>query len=387
MSQNNEIENQAVTGRRFTLLDAVLLASAAGAFLLAGYLSYQVNLLGSTPPGYGEASGCGTVLSSKYSKVAGISSSVLAMLAYGGLILLWPIVAGWLPKVRAIAQFAVIVLASAITLSALWFVALQLLVLHAICVYCMTDHAMGLIAASMVFTKLCVSRRPGSKIWISGIGVGVLAVTALILIQLNQSAELGRIEGVVFELDSGSFELQVAENPHVGPTEHDRLMLLMFDYACPHCKTAHDLVLQERESAGLTVVLLSIAIWPDCNDQFTDSVNERFSESCELAELALAVYQVNPEAFMLFDTWLYAWESNLPRTAAQARAKAEQLVGAESLSEALSSGKPAEALARNIELFQASGAHRVPVVLIPGKQPVVGKIEDFSLLTSLLTEE
>src|SRR5690606_806860 len=127
---------------------------------------------------------------------------------------------------------------------------------------------------------------------------------------------------------------------------------LLYDYRCPHCRMTHDFMLQalERYPGQIALSLLPTPLSNKCNPYFSPDFEEpRFVDSCELAQTALAVWHAAPEQFPALDAWMFQPES--PRTADEAKAHAERLIGADALDAAIRSGYPAAQIRRNADLF------------------------------------
>ncbi|MEM6750777.1 MAG: vitamin K epoxide reductase family protein [Planctomycetota bacterium] len=343
-------------------------ALAGAALALALFLTWQTAGQQALPPGCGEGSGCGEVLSSAYGKLLGLPVSAFAAAAYATLLV------AWFSTARG-AAWIIAATSAAILAAAGWFVWLQLFELNAVCVYCMIDHGVGAAASLGALASLA---KRGLTLPQSGLaaGAGVAAAAAMAGVQLLTPAPIAQ-EGVAVDGDQ-------AHHVTIGADDATHRLQLLFDYACPHCREAHEMMFAAVEARpDLAVALVPIAIHPACNDAF-DSVSDRFHESCELATLALAVQAVNPDAFVAFDRWLYDWDAFQPRPLDEARAKAEALVDTARLDEAIASGAAAQHLRANIDLFKQSQASRVPVLLIAGRQPIVGRIGSFDQVADLL---
>src|SRR5688572_14560310 len=148
-------------GRNLFLLARVLVL---GALVLSIYLGW-VSFGGSAVAGCGPDSGCDKVLNSRWSKWFGIPVSVPAFFLY---VLMLAGLLRLTPKASAQQQrqaWAVMVPAAWVVIGAVvWFVALQLLVIKAMCPFCMAAHACGLAAAAIVLYLAPVHAAP-DKPW------------------------------------------------------------------------------------------------------------------------------------------------------------------------------------------------------------------------------
>jgi protein-disulfide isomerase len=184
----------------------------------------------------------------------------------------------------------------------------------------------------------------------------------------------------------GKLQLAANEEPLLGSPDASKLLCLMFDYCCPHCRRTHAYLRTALdEFAGeLAIVSLPMPRDADCNPTI-EQTEERFENSCELTRLALAVWMVDPQAFPDYDQWLF--ESSKPRSVAEARAHAEQLVSADQLEAAVKDASIDERIARNIDAYQASGAQYIPILMSPGFDTVVGRPESEEALLTTLRDE
>ncbi|HXJ55112.1 MAG TPA: vitamin K epoxide reductase family protein [Verrucomicrobiae bacterium] len=117
---------------------------------VSGYLAY-VSLTQGTVAGCGPESGCSTVLQSRWGRWFGLPVSLFALgvdtAILGASFRLGP---GAPPALQRRAWGWITPLAMLVAGAAIWFVALQLLVVRAICPYCMVAHLCGLGAAILL---------------------------------------------------------------------------------------------------------------------------------------------------------------------------------------------------------------------------------------------
>ncbi|MCA9270292.1 MAG: hypothetical protein KDA41_17545, partial [Planctomycetales bacterium] len=121
----------------------------------------------------------------------------------------------------------------------------------------------------------------------------------------------------------------------------------------------------------------------DCNRYITYT-DPHHRDACALARLAIAVWQADPAKFAEYDNWLFA--SATPPTAADAREKAESLVGAEALADALDDWRLGQRLGVGPEVYKTSGGGVIPKVLLP--QIIIrGRTEDREEILEILAKE
>ena len=121
-----------------------------------------------------------------------------------------------------------------------------------------------------------------------------------------------------------------------------------------------------------------------CNP-YWEETEPRFEHACELARLALGVWRVDRTAFVQFDSWLF--EPEMPRDPAEARRQAEKLVPAAALESALKDPWIDRQIEQNVTAYHNSQAARIPVILSPGMQAIVGEPASGQELLQLLEKE
>jgi uncharacterized membrane protein/protein-disulfide isomerase len=327
-----------------------LLALNALALALSTYLSWHYVSEGSVI-GCGGGSPCDEVLNSRWSLVAGVPVSGLAMGAYVALLVasLASGPAAAMP-VRLLAWRAMLILVGAVAGSAVWFTIVQRWIIGRFCPYCMATHLTGLVLAALVIWRAPKQLHENSKTVAPGesaslatrrprrvasavpaLGWSLLGAAFASILVACQIA-LGPY-ATVRGGDSGS--ARSAVDPHtapvVGSPDARYVVTLLFDYQCPHCQQLH-LMLDEairRYSGKLAFALCPAPLNSQCNPYVTRDT-EQFRDSCELARIALAVWRAKRDAFPIFDRWMFSLESGdfwRPRKPDAARAKAIALVG------------------------------------------------------------
>ena len=250
-------------------------------------------------------------------------------------------------SVRRLAWRAILLLVGAAAGSAAWFFILQKWVIGAFCPYCMVTHIIGLLVAGLaiwqaprqfdadsfdVAQKDSVPATPRRAIrLLPAIGVASLG---LVLSGIMAACQVAFPPPPAYS-GGESQEILPAIDPHaaplVGSPDAAYVVALFFDYQCSHCQQLH-LMLDEvtrRYGGKLAFALCPTPLNPRCNPYILRDVDE-FKDSCELAKVALAVWVADREAFALFETWMFSFESGdrwHPRRLDSAWAKAVELVG------------------------------------------------------------
>ncbi len=164
------------------------------------------------------------------------------------------------------------------------------------------------------------------------------------------------------------------QHPILGSPAAEHIVVKLFDYTCGHCREMHGHLLAAREKFGddFAVLMLPVPLNPDCN-QHVVSRSETHADACQLAALALAVWQADASKFEEFDRWLF--EPEHPPSGKEARAKAIRLVGEAGLENALGDWRLSQRMVVGIELYKMAGAGPIPKILMP-QTKLTGAVND-----------
>lgn len=363
----------------------------------AGYLLF-VSLSGSVPIGCGEGSSCDDVLASRWAYWFGVPVSAPALALYLSLL-----ACTFFPEGGSIskpppwrAKFLVFG-ATAIIAAAAWFLGMQVFVLKSFCKFCLATHAVAVAAAGLIL-KNPVAGTSGNNRKGPGLALvpalisGVTVWVALALGQTLVRPSPGRVALLdpaistgappfatappaaqparpprVLRLHGGRFQLNADELPTLGSATATNLALSFFDYTCHHCREMHGhLRAIERMFAGrLAFISLPMPLDTSCNPMISSTAAAHL-HACQYARLALAVWRARREVHAEFDDWLFA--PAVPPGVAEARARAESLVGAAALEAALRDPWIDQQIRRNIELYvanaRAAGGTGMPQLVI-----------------------
>jgi protein-disulfide isomerase len=307
------------------------------------------SLSGSELVGCGAGSACDSVLGGRWSKLFGIFPiSGIAAGAY--LAFLLAVTVFLLSKdegLKDMSSKALLLISGAIIGSAVWFVGLQIIAEGEFCKYCMTTHALGIVCAVLTASGLLRGTRSGGGWMAVGAGLAALLAALQVLTVPDSVYQEGTGEEV-FPLISSD------EAPVIGNPEAEYVIDLLYDYQCSHCRTVHEQLPEViRQFDGrVAFVLCPCPLSPKCNP-YVPREETRFEGSCDLARLALAVYELEPEAFADFDGWLFgagesAWR---PRATAAVRERAASIVGKDKLEALLPDASLSESIRRAADLF------------------------------------
>ncbi|MEE9403269.1 MAG: vitamin K epoxide reductase family protein [Algisphaera sp.] len=358
-----------------------LAAALAGvALLLSGYLAAVALTGDGRPAGCGDAAGCGQVLTSRWSKVVGLPTAVLATGLYAMVLVM-------LVRGKQLGGLALATAAGAMLGAAGWFTGLQVLSVGALCKYCLATHTAG-IALAAVLLRDTPPKRAATGMALGFLGTAVLAATQLMTAPPALSAAPveagagGQRAGRVLTLLNGGLTVNLAEERVSGDPDSKKLLVEFFDYACPHCRHAHGLLAARTDLAR---VYLPVPLNPDCNSFIDELPMDAFAHSCDLALTALALHHVAPDQMHTFDDW--AFGEGWPRTADQALAFAKTLADPAAMVAARNDPKHMARLKRNVNAWGTARDNDLvgglPVLMAPGGGLMYGPLGDGSTLDAL----
>ena len=362
---------------------AALLGAAA--LLLCIVMSIH-SLSGAGLVGCGAGSACDSVLGGRWSMLFGIFP--ISGLA-AGVYLAFLLAAGVLlfsndEGLKDLASKALLLLCGAIVGAAVWFIGLQVFAERALCKYCMTAHALGLLCAALTLPSLLRGTRRGGGFALAGAGLAALLAVLQVFTAPDSVYQDGRGEEAFPIISPG-------EAPVVGDPDAEYVVDLLYDYQCSHCRVVHGQLQEVLEIFGgrVAFVLCPCPLSPKCNP-YVPREETRFEGSCDLARLALAVFALEPDAFREFDAWLFGEgeESWRPRSAAAARERAAALVGADRLEAFLPEASLSDAIRRSADLFgrtSTRGNASIPR-FVYGDRWVVPSADNAEDLAKILSE-
>jgi len=394
------------TQHKLVLLARVLIIAALVVSIYLGWVSFG----GSGVAGCGPDSGCDKVLNSRWSKWFGIPVSVPAFLLYTSMLVAFLRLT---PKASAQQQrqsWSLLVPAAWVVIGAVvWFVALQLFVIKAMCPFCMAAHTCGLAGAAILL-YLAPVHEPPEKPWqrekdvyvvpkqarISAL-LGLAAVGLLIAGQLIYrraefnvssvgSANLQQTPAArVFEIYDGRFKFKMDEVPLIGSASAPQAIVSLFDYTCHHCRIMHGILkdTHHRFSNQLAIVSLPMPLDSQCNHTVRKTAPAH-TNACEYARLGLAVWHADRSKHHQFDDWLF--EPEHPPELAIVRQRAADLVGVQKLEAALTNRRIEDHLQLGIRIFATNylvGRQGAMPQLIVGTNLIAGMIAGPELLRQI----
>jgi uncharacterized membrane protein len=304
------------------------------ALVLSAILSWHY-LRGGSMIGCGGGSPCEQVLNSPWSIIAGIFP--VSGLAVG--VYLAFLVASFFTgsdtetPIRSLAWKVMVVLAGAIAGSAIWFTILQKWFIGDFCPYCMTTHITGLLLTALVIWRAI---KDSEHLHIRPFHAMGLALAGLVLAGTLATLQVVFTPSAVYsdgESQTRLPSIDYHKAPMAGSPDAPYIVTLLFDYNCAHCQKIHFMLDEaiKRYKGKLAFVLCPAPLNNRCNS-YVPGDADAFKNSCELAQVGLAVWSASKESFPDFENWMFSFESGSrwrPRSLEAARAKAIELVGQE----------------------------------------------------------
>lgn len=347
------------------------------------------SLNGAALVGCGAGSSCDSVMGGRWSSLFGlIPVSALAASVYIALV---ACCLGLLlvkdEDVRRLCPMALLVTAGAISGSAVWFVGLQIFDEGGLCKYCMTAHGIGLIVTALVLVAFLRKVRRGGLFFAAGVAMAALLAIVQVLTAPDYVYQQGQAEEPLPLI-------QADEAPVIGDADGAEYVFdLLFDYQCSHCQRLHSVLPDVVDAFGgrVAFVLCPCPLSPRCNP-YVPREDTRFEGSCDLAQLALALWLVDPAAWQAFDAWLFSPSGSdgwWPRPVVEARAMADSLAGADRLDDALADDFISSRIARTADLFgrtSSRGQGGIPRLIL-GDKWVVPEADSAEDIVQIISSE
>ena len=347
------------------------------------------SLTGERLAGCAAGSGCDLVTGSPWAYVLGhVPVALPAGVLYVLLLLCLLFQGGSRPEDRSLDRFlwrVMPLLGGCIAGAAVWFAWLQAGVLHAFCKYCTALHVLGCVLALLVCLR---ARREGGRPlpWFAA-GLAAAAVFAFVQTRTLPDAvyDSGRAAADLPVFADG--EVPVLEAASAGSPDGEALTLL-FDFQCIHCRRLHRALPEflELTQGRYRIRLCPVPLSSACNPYIPASGVDRFSGSCTLTRLALAVWYNRPEACAAYwDYLLGAGEPRLQVDLAEAERRAREILG-DAYGSALQDPRIKAYLDKVYELFGRSSTSEKSGVprLIAGQRWLVPETDSAEELAALV---
>lgn len=281
-------------------------------------------------PGCTEGEGCQIVLSSKWAYVSGVPVSLFGCVLYG---LLMIFVFLNRSHSKLLFRFFETTLSLLVVFGAIWFYLVQAVFLQAFCPWCCLVHGVASLAALLLMIS---SRAVGVH---SVFKAEVIApLTMVVIFAFYQSSqpmpervvetELQEGAGIVKEkgevsLYEGQFRFNPRNYPMLGSPDSERVMVVLTDYTCPHCRVLHGTLRKfvEQKEADVSIVFLPafrdasaqllhrimLTVWKD-DPVYFEHLSERIISGEVSAEpnKVLTLVQVHSQGRFYEKAWAHA---------------------------------------------------------------------------------
>ena len=336
--------------------------------------------------GCSQGTNCNTVLGSKWSFLFGIIpvSALAAGVWIAFLICLILHSRNSDLELQYFLNRILLILSGAVTGSAAWFIWLQSHMIKAFCPYCMTAHILGILI-SVLTVIWCVKQKPGHSLL--NIGFGLTIAIALAVVQFATTpltlAERGFAREPLPELSPR--ELPVTGNP-----DAPHLITLLYDWQCSHCRKIHNMLpdVVDILSGRVAFILCPISLSRECNPLIPQGSTDRFTGSCQLLHIGLALWRTDPIAYSRYEEWYWGdptkgWN---PPSVDEATAYASDLIGAEKLEQAINDPWIDSYMQTVLQIFgrtSSEGRSAVPRFIYKNDW-LIPEADDASALASLI---
>ena len=335
--------------------------------------------------GCSQGSHCSAVLGSKWSFLFGIIP--VSALAAGVLIAF--LICLTLHKncdleLQFFLNRILLILSGAVTGSAVWFIWLQSQMIRSFCPYCMTAHILGIII-SILTVIWCIRQKPGHSLL--SIGFGLILAAGLAIVQFSTTPLTLAERGFTSEPLP---EISAHELPVIGDPDAPHVVTLLFDWQCSHCRQVHGMLpdVVEQMNGKVAFICCPISLSRECNPLVPQGSTDRFTGSCQLLHIGLALWRTDPVAFGRYEEWYWgdyskAW--NLPGVES-ATAYASDLIGAERLETAMNDPWIESYLQTVLQVFgrTSSGGRSAVPRMIYGNNWLIPEADDAAGLATLV---
>lgn len=199
--------------------------------------------------------------------------------------------------------------------------------------------------------------------------------------KVETTAKPAVVKDRVVAVAGNRFSLNPKHWPLIGDPSADLIFVEMFDYTCPHCRVTHKAIEGAFDEYGdrLAIIALPVPFERACNSTVTGMGSPG---ACEMAKLGVAVWRINRSQFAEYHN--YMCENQ--RTAAEAKVKAEQLVGKEKLAAEIALPYATDYIKKHVELYRRVGQGSVPKLMFP-RSTMTGEIQHSSTVVSAIKRE
>lgn len=292
--------------------------------------------------------------------------------------------------------------------AALWFIALQSIVIRRLCAYCMAIHICGLLAAFLILylRSTSVSNVVGAPLAIAGAGLAILIGGQILLtpktydiippsppvsqeppnpIEIPTPSPPRAVQpsnGGMCSLHGGRVKLDSSRFPHIGPADAPYAIGFLMDYTCSECHHLHRLLYEaiDHYAGQLAVIPILVPLNKVCNPAI-DCPRQENPQACAYARLSLAVWNSGPAGYEEWDRYMAAEQETQPFGLALAKAKAINNIDNFQMRESDAVLDPQ--IAECIAIYKAAGKPKLPCLLLTNGA-LVGRVPSKESLLQLL---
>ncbi|MCQ2068321.1 MAG: thioredoxin domain-containing protein [Bacteroidaceae bacterium] len=338
--------------------------------------------------GCSQGTNCNTVLGSKWSFLFGIIpvSALAAGVWIAFLVCLILHSRNSDLELQYFLNRILLILSGAVTGSAAWFIWLQSHMIKAFCPYCMTAHILGILI-SVLTVIWCVRQKPGHSLL--NIGFGLTIAVALAVVQFATTPLTLAERGFAREPLP---ELSPRELPVTGDPDAPHVITLLYDWQCSHCRKIHNMLpdVVDILSGRVAFILCPISLSRECNPLIPQGSTDRFTGSCQLLHIGLALWRTDPIAYSRYEEWYWGdpakgWN---PPSVDEATAYASDLIGADRLEQAIKDPWIESYMQTVLQIFgrtSSEGRSAVPR-FIYNNDWLIPEADDAAGLASLVSE-
>jgi protein-disulfide isomerase len=205
-------------------------------------------------------------------------------------------------------------------------------------------------------------------------------------VQASYTAPVASPPVASFHLPGAWFDLIPTKVPCVGSLTAPHFILMISDYACPHCRVSHNVVSQtlRRYDGKISLLVLPMPLDRKCNPRLLETEGTPEPQDCALNRLALAVWCADPGSYAQMDGWLFAADRS--RLEDEARSYAALLVGAGQLEKADNDRRIDAVLRLDAQLYARAKGGALPKLLL-GSTMISGLLEDSQPLEDAIEKE
>jgi uncharacterized membrane protein/protein-disulfide isomerase len=168
----------------------------------------------------------------------------------------------------------------------------------------------------------------------------------------------------------------------VGNRNAEHAIVEVLDYTCENCRKLYPILERflERYPDQLAIVVVPIASDKSCNPYLVNDGGKQNPVSCKHAQLALTVWQTDPDAFPKFHRWMMEGEQK--PSVSDAWDFAVGLIGEEAVAQGIGSEAVKERLNVNSRVWSNLG--KILPILVVGGQKIQGTVANENDLEAMI---